>query len=43
MAEFCKKHIKEIMGLEPNDECYDEWLTEDSVCEECGYDYLRGD
>lgn len=41
MAEFCKKHIKTIMGLEPSHKLYTEWLTEDGICEECGYDYLK--
>jgi hypothetical protein len=42
MAEFCKKHCVEIMGLDPDK--YKEWVCKyGHLCEECGYDYIEED
>lgn len=41
MAEFCKKHCKE-MGIDWKK--HPEWCCEsnEGVCEKCGYDYVGG-
>lgn len=40
MAQFCKKHCKEIMGIEPEE--YPEWVVKDGfICESCGWKYLE--
>jgi hypothetical protein len=38
MAEFCRKCLKKVMGLEPKE--HPEWLVgKGGVCEECGSAY----
>lgn len=41
MAEFCKKCIKKCMGIEKDNPYYKDWLTENGICEGCGYEYLE--
>lgn len=39
MAEFCKRHCKEIMGLNPAE--HPEWVVQNGFrCEECGNKYM---
>jgi len=40
MSEFCRKCLKEVMGLDPDE--YPEWLVKNGgICEGCGYKYLK--
>ncbi len=43
MAEFCKKHCKEILGITESDSSWNEWCCEgkDYPCEQCGYEHLE--
>ena len=42
MAEFCKYCIKKCLGIDEKNINYFDWLTEDGICEGCGYDHLGG-
>lgn len=41
MSEFCREHVKTVMGLDPDSELGKAWTTE-GLREECGYDWQKG-
>ena len=44
MAKFCKNCIKREMGLKKGDKYYEDWLVQnESICEGCGYNYLKNE